>query len=293
MCRRPQKLAHCLFVFTAFGASWPTVARAESSDCESATLSSCLMTWPGFQIDIPAGMAIAPPINVKPAESGLAASTSLSTWRDYNANQLSKKLEQSLGQNGFAKVRPPQVSMPLDIWTRVQIVGVDGDADKNVQIAVGADYKWSRSANLGVSTQIAGTPVANGPDPADAAQDIVGAYANISLLPALSIEAKGQWVVAGDGAETDGVGSETSMSIAPRISQKFTLDGGNSIEPYVTLRNELYAEGAKDFTPSAGGGVIIDKPQGYSLSISTMVESIEQADQPQVNSRIQLKVPMH
>lgn len=293
MCVRQQKLAQYLFVFAAFGAPWLTAARAQSSDCEIATLSSCLMTWPGSQIDVPTGISVAPPIDVKPAEKGLAASTSLSTWRDYNANQLSKKVEQSLGRNGFAMVRPPQVSMPLDIWTRVQIVGVDSDADTNVEIAAGADYKLSRSANLGVSTQIAGSPVATGPDPADAAQDIVGAYANISLLPALSVQAKGQWVVAGEGAEKGGVGSETSMSIAPRISQKYMLEGGNSIEPYVTLRNELYAEGVKDFTPSAGGGVIIDKPEGYSLSISTMVESIEQADQPQVNSNIQLKIPMH
>jgi hypothetical protein len=293
MCTRLQKLTQYLFVFTAFGASWPTAARAESSGCESVTLSSCLMTWPGSQIDVPAGISIAPPINVKPADTGLAASTSLSTWRDYNASQLSKKVEQSLGPNGFAMVRPPQVSMPLDIWTRVQIAGVADDADRNVQIAAGADYKLSRSANLGLSTSFAGTPVTTGAAPAEAAQDIVGAYANISLLPAFSIEAKGQWVIAGDGAEKEGAASETSMSVAPRISQKFTLDGGNSIEPYVTLRNELYAEGAKDFTPSAGGGVIIDKPKGYSLSISTMVEGIEQADQPQVNSKIQLKVPMH
>jgi hypothetical protein len=70
------------------------------------------------------------------------------------------------------------------------------------------------------------------------------------------------------------------------------LEGGTTVEPYVTLRNELYAEGEKAFIPSAGGGITIDKPQGYSLSISTMVDSVEEADRAQVNSRIQLKVPI-
>ena len=144
-------------------------------------------------------------------------------------------------------------------------------------------------ANLGVSTTFANSSVATGAGPEAAAQDTVGAYANIKLLPALNMEARGQWVSPGEG---DGGASEASLSVAPRVSQKYMLEGGTTVEPYVTLRNELYAEGEKDFIPSAGGGITIDKPQGYSLSISTMVDSVEEADRAQVNSRIQLKVPI-
>jgi hypothetical protein len=102
---RVQSLAHCVFVFAAFAAAWPEATRADGSNCESIPQSSCLSDWPSPQLTVPSGIAIASPISVKPSDAGLAASTSLSTWRDYNANHLSKKVELSLGQGAFAVVR--------------------------------------------------------------------------------------------------------------------------------------------------------------------------------------------
>jgi hypothetical protein len=267
---------------TALAAAWAAATPANAGGCEVVTHGVCL-GGQASHLDLPAGVPVAMPFAVAPLDAGLSATTSLSTWREYSANQLKRKME-AAGTAAVSPVRAPHIALPLNVWTRVSMGELGSNATSELQIAAGADYQLSPLARFGVSTKTF-DDLAQG-----AVQETVGAYANFKLLPVLSIETRGEW--SSDSVQLNGVASEPSVSIAPRLSQRYKLENGNSLEPYVTFRNEILSGTDGPDLSSIGGGLTLDKLQSYSLSISTMVDGTE-ADQPNVNSRFQLKLPIN
>ncbi len=99
---------------------------------------------------------------------------------------------------------------------------------------------------------------------------------------------------------TDGNASATqsAVTVAPRVSRSFTLDGGQTLEPFLQYQTDIAvgspdfdAGGGSDITRSAGAGVTFINPNAYSLSVTTGVEGINQ-EQPNVSSKLRVTVPL-
>lgn len=236
---------------------------------------------------------MAAPISVQPMGDGAAAVTGLAAWRDYNAALLSRKIERSGPAGALANVRKPQVVLPFDVWTRVEVADLSATPDQSLHISAGADYHFAKAATVGISAMRI--------EPDDSQpQDTLSAYANFKLSSALSLGAKGHWSPTTTPPLADGDASKPSsekitMLVGPRLSQTYRLDGSQTIEPYLTLQSEFHSEDlsvGNMTTPSAGGGITFAKPQSYSLSISTMIETLEATNGANVSSRLQLKLPI-
>ena len=264
----------------ALAASWTAAAHANANGCEVVTHGVCL-GGTATHLDLPAGVSIVRPFAVAPSDSGLTATTSLNIWRDYTASELKRKVDAA---GAKVKVRPPQIALPLNVWTSVAVADLGRNAESNLQIAAGADYQLSPMARFGIATKSVDDLAQS------TAQDSVGAYAHFKLLPVLSIETRGQW--SREYVELNGRASAPTVSIAPRLSQRYKLENGNSLEPYVTFRNEILSGTDGKHMPSIGGGLSLEKPKSFSLSISTTIDDHE-AEQPNVNSRFQLKLPIN
>lgn len=256
--------------------------------------------------DLPAAGTIAPPVAVKPSDAGFSALTSFGTWRQYNAQALSQKIEASkaLAPGELRAGKPVAASSPpLDLWTKVDVDELAGETARGIRTGVGADYKLSRSAKVGVSAEHADAPAGAPATTEPRAQDKFGAYVTVAPVPTLSVEARGQWEtgygvpsLAAGGIDTGGA-EKASISIAPRVGKKFTLENGHALEPFVTLRNEFTLGAAEEgsatgLAESAGAGVTITSPQSYSLSVTTDVDNVTVPDKAALNGKVQLKVPL-
>lgn len=246
---------------------------------------------------------IAPPVAVRPLDEGLSAQTSFGSWRDYNAQVQAHKAHEAkeLTPKGAERAKlGVSPSAPLDLWTRVEVQGLAGDAASRMRTGLGADYKVSRSTKIGVFAEHASvSEVGTGGAPV---MDKVGAYVAVQPVPRLKFEARGQLqaersetVMRADGAQT-GVVEATSLLIEPRVAKQFTLREGSAIEPFVMLRHELDPDTVEEgrsmgLAESAGVGVTISRPQSYSLSVTADVDNITAPDKAETRSKVQVTVP--
>jgi hypothetical protein len=93
-----------------------------------------------------------------------------------------------------------------------------------------------------------------------------------------------------------------TVTVAPKISRPIPLHRGQTLEPFLTFKNEIDIQahgddmelGARstDAKQSAGAGVNLTQPGSYALSVTTDLENIGSADESSVKSRLQLKVPL-
>jgi hypothetical protein len=248
-------------------------------------------------VQAPAGVVLAPPVSVNPSETGFAATTSLTALRDYNARLLASKAEQLTSPGLMTMPRPPQVSLPIDVWTRVQVDSASaGAADPSTNVVAGVVYKVGRSSSLGVST-----PLTNFAAPSSSSAptetEPLTAFANLQVLSGLTVRAEGKRHAGSTDAMTESghVQAEThnEIYVAPRISQTFTLPKGQRLQPFVELKNAFEPEGGADVTSSAGAGFVFDAPGAYSFSLSTSVDQIgTDEESPAAKGRMELKIPI-
>lgn len=99
-------------------------------------------------------------------------------------------------------------------------------------------------------------------------------------------------------SEGDATAKQSAVTVTPRVSRAFTLDGGQTLEPFLQYQTEIAvgsaefdAGGGSDITRSAGAGVTFVNPNAYSLSVTTGVEGIAQ-EQPNVSSKLRITVPL-
>lgn len=248
-------------------------------------------------VQAPAGVVLAPPVAVSPSDTGFAATTSLSALRDYNARLLAAKAELLTAPGLMTMPRPPQVSLPVDVWTRVHVDSASaGAADPSTNVVAGVVYKVGRSSSLGVSSSLSSL-AAPSSSSATTETEPLTAFANLHVLSGLTVRAEGKRRAGSTDMMTDAeqIQNETQneISVAPRISQSFRLPEGQRLEPFVELKNAFEPTGGADVTSSAGAGFVFDAPGAYSFSLSTSVEQIG-ADEtsPAAKGRMELKIPI-
>lgn len=243
------------------------------------------------------------PFDLKQSSSGVSVRTGLGALNDYNAKSLSRKIDSVKGSvppNVTLPKTVPTPKPPLDIWTNVEAQGLSGETTTSVRAAIGADYTYSNRTTAGISAERAeGTAT----DTASQTQnEKVSAYVAFKAIPSLTVDTKTRWEKSVSGPATGLEGTEkSSVSLAPRVNHKFTLEGGKTLEPYVSVQHEIDMsgglKGADGKAPlstvnSAAAGVTFTKPESYSVTVSTDVDGVGAADAANIKGQLQLKLPL-
>jgi hypothetical protein len=240
------------------------------------------------------------PLTVSSSDMGVSMRTSLATWRDYNVRDAMKTVDTSMPSpaTGLELPKAPALSTsPLDIWSSVDVQGYEGAGDQSMRAGVGVDYKITKAATVGVTAERGDARAMTG-----VAQDSkMAAYVTLQAAPMLTLDARTQWQAGNaDFAAGAGAAEISTFSLAPRLNHSFALDGGKTIEPFVTYKREFdLSERGREFgeagligTDSAGAGVTYTKPDSYSLSVTTAVEGLGATQPESLSSKFQLKVPI-
>ena len=275
-------------------------------------LPALFMHEPAAEARVPDTDTGAPlPFAINPAGTGVAARASLGTWRDYNEKLLAKKLEdaKALAPRQLALPKPAPAPGPaVDIWSSIDAQGfspdnsvpaIEGSVSRTMRTGAGADYKLSSNTTIGVVAEQASTLGGAGTEPQG--DEKLAAYFAFKAAPVLSIDTRTQWekTNAGFAAGTAAI-EKTSIIVAPRVNRQFALDGGKTIEPFLTIKHEMdldgsapgAAKGGIANVDSAGAGVTFAKPDAYSLSLTTDVEGVGGVDPAILKSQLQLKLPL-
>lgn len=271
------------------------------------------------------------PVAVTPTDANVSLRTSASQWGSFANSDVAKKIEgaKAMAPADFKfPSLPPVINPKLDVWTSLDVQNIESAATpRTTRGGVGADYKVTRDTLVGVSLE---ADEARASD-VTAAQDAytVSTYFAVRPIPTTTFDAKAAWgensTTYGDRAiggthsavsarvrsdwmfshikvsPTVGVahGTESgaehvdksTFTVEPRVSRPFALDNGQSLEPFLTYRNESAFDGDA-VSATIGGGVTLAKPDVYSLSVTTHVEETLAAEQPNVEGRFQLNLPI-
>jgi hypothetical protein len=240
------------------------------------------------------------PFALKSTDTSLSARTSLGTLQSYNTSITSRKIEgaKALAPAALALPKPAaQGKSPVDIWSNVEAVGFDNlgpeaQGSKTMRTSAGVDYSLSSTATAGIAAERAESTSL--PGAAAQNQEKLSAYAAFKASRILSIDTRTNLEKSSSAAGTGEAATERrTVVIAPRISQPFALGGGRTVEPYLNVKQEFDVSsaglGSKE---SAGAGVTYAKPDAYSVSVSTDVESAGGSEPVTVKGRLQFKVPL-
>ena len=90
---------------------------------------------------------------------------------------------------------------------------------------------------------------------------------------------------------------KASVEIAPRLSRPFAMEKGRRLEPFVAVKGRVEvdsgpASSGRETTRGIAGGVTLVQPNAYDLSVTTEIEARGDAPEPEVKSRLQLKLPL-
>ncbi len=251
-----------------------------------------------------AATAPPPPVAFTPSQGGsLSMSTSLNRLRDYNAAVEARKLEEAKALASSTLASPKSAPSPsaLDVWTNLEISPVEDGAEISKRTQVGANYRISRYATAGMTV---GATLADSGELPKTQDPTVSAYVALQLSPIMSIKTKTEWDGAGAdvavGASSDAV-DKKSVVVAPRIGKTFSLGDKETIQPFVEFKQELELDsgasnGSADpvkMREAAAAGITLTKPEAYSLDVTTDVDGVGSGAQPNLNSKIQLKLPLH
>ncbi len=239
------------------------------------------------------------PLEITPSEAGASARASLQTLRSFQQQKQARKVQDASAVLGGAAPVPKTAAVlpgPLDLWTKLDAHGFDGSDGRTLKSGAGLDYRVIKQASIGVAAERAETLPASRA-PGGSAEDKVSAYVAFRALPALTINAQGNWerTEAADSAVT-AAGEKTSLAVAPRVSKSYALDGGETIAPYLEVKREIdlgsAAAGVAADAHSAAAGVTLAKPDSYSVTVSADVSETAASETPNVSSKVQLKLPL-
>ena len=167
--------------------------------------------------------------------------TSLATWRDYNVRDAMKTIDTSTPASPSDLILPSAPALPkspLDIWSSVDVQGYQGSGSEAMRAGVGVDYKINRATTVGVLAERGDAKAAAG---AGLEQDSkMAAYVTLQATPMLSLDARTEWQAGNaDFAASTGAAEMSTFTFAPRINHSFALDGGKTIEPFVTYKRQF------------------------------------------------------
>lgn len=246
--------------------------------------------------DVPwiAQAGVPPPLEVKPGDTGATMKTSLGQWRDFNQQMLAKRIDAAKAMKPtLPQPKAPVVlPSPFELWTTVDLQGLAHATDNTVKTGVGANYKLTKTTVVGVSAEHADAkPVAA----LGSQDDKLAAHMTVQPFSFVSIDAK---TVRATGAAGASKIDNSSVSIAPKLKYPFAIGSGQTLEPFVTVKDELISGTTADMidgtkrTVTAGTGVTLAKPGSYTMSVTADAENLGAAEPANYKSRFQLSVPL-
>jgi hypothetical protein len=242
------------------------------------------------------------PLTVNSSATGISMRTSLGTWRDYNVSDAARTIDTSKSVSPLPLTLPKAASppkSPLDIWSSVDVEGYEGSGTESMRAGLGADLKLSHTTTVGVTAERGDAKVTTGVQPAQ--DEKMAAYVKLQAVPLLTLDARTEWQAGNaEFAATSGAAEKSTVILAPKINHSFALDGGQTIEPFVTYKREfdLSAAGREAnetgsvATQSAGAGVTFTNPDAYSLSVTADVEGLGATTPESLSSKFKLSVPI-
>ena len=217
------------------------------------------------------------PVAVKPADQSLDMAASLQHLGSYEAQRAQQKLKEAKGlapkDLTIPKLLPPKPTL-LDVWSKVEVTGLNGINGETRLGTVGADYKIARRALVGVSA------AARDETSSLASDTRLAAYFAMKPWSPVTFDAKAQWgeshavsnpglvttqsvlsarlkgnfsydglrlapalTVAHGIDDTDVFGSgpveKSTIALTPRISHPIDLKGGAKLEPFLSLKSAV------------------------------------------------------
>ncbi len=243
------------------------------------------------------------PLAIKPADQGFTARTSVANWRDYNAQMLSRRIDQlKATAPKDLKIPKANTAPPFDMWSSFGVDYVARDGKERTRSGAGADYKISKSSTVGMALEQSEQAAA--PSAAGTVDRKISAYASTGTKTTFKVDAKAEThETAGGPLGVADSEEKTTLGVAPRVAHKFALDGGQTLEPFVKYEQKMSLgamplqapNGGVEFSDTAGAGVSLAKPDSYSLSATTDVENLERLgseDVPTVKGKLQLTLPL-
>lgn len=243
------------------------------------------------------------PLAIKPADDGFTAKSSVSSWRDYNAQMLSRRIEaaKTAGPSDLKVPKAPAVQpSPLDLWGSYGVDYLEQTGKEKKRTGVGADYKLTKTTTTGVSLEQSEQAASS--TAAASVDRKVSAYASSGTKTILKLDASAETVERA-ASPLDAGENKTTLGVSPRVAHKFALDQGKTLEPFVRYEQKMSLGAAPlqapnagpEFSETAGAGLTYAKPDSFSLSATTDVEqpgALGGPAAPDVKSKLQLTLPL-
>ncbi|RUP10462.1 hypothetical protein [Hyphomicrobium sp.] len=240
------------------------------------------------------------PSKFNATDGNVSVRTSLGTLRDYNLRTVSAQQPEYAADPSTLKLPKSAAApnAPVDVWSNIDLSGLNNASSQSSRIGFGADYKISRKASVGLVLERG--EARSSATPGIAQDQKAAAYVTLQAAPMFSIDARTEWEANGGSASSTGTAEKSAVIFAPKINHSFSLDGGSTLEPFVTYKRAFDLSAShKEMTDSsfdttsAGAGVTYTKPDAYSLSVTADVDNLGASTEPQsLSSKFQLSVPI-
>jgi hypothetical protein len=219
------------------------------------------------------------PFLLKPTDPGFSMQMSAVHWGDFADWTTMKRFDEAkaMAPAGLVAPKPaPKSLVPLDVWTSLNVQGLDQSDSRSGRASLGADYAITRRAVMGIVVQSEDKSVRSA---SIAEQDVtLAAYFAVKTPSALAFDVRAQrgdsTGVVGGAAETrstatarvrgdwafgkfafgsaiavshgeeelrtgSGVVTTSAVSVAPRVSRSYALGDGQTLDPFVSYKREL------------------------------------------------------
>jgi len=201
------------------------------------------------------------PVAVKPAEQSLDVATSLQHIGNYESRRTLQKIEDAKALAPGALVAPkPIAATPaaLDVWSKVDVKGREGEPAETKRGTIGADYRLARGAVVGMSAEVV--------DEGQALQQDtrLAAYFAIKPWSPMTLDGKAQW---GESQGMHGEGLVTTQSaVTARVKGSFKYEG------LVLMPMASVAHGVDEAAPDRSGKTIERSTLALTPKVSRPVD---------------------
>lgn len=218
------------------------------------------------------------PVAVKPAEQSLDMAASLQHLGSYESQRTLQKIEdaKALAPAGLAAPKPiPKPPAAFDVWSKVDVKGLEGQAAETKRGTIGADYRLAKGALVGMSAEIVDEGQALQQDTRLATYFAIKPWSPVTLdgkaqwseshgvqggglvttQSAVTARVKGSFGYEGlvlapmasvahgvDDAPPDGSGrviEKSTLALTPKVSRPVEIGGGAKVEPFLSLKSSI------------------------------------------------------